>query len=289
MSVNVLAVEYVPSSATTYCINEYEMYNAMISQSDQELIDSGMNADEVEELRETTFEEMLLERASLPESELSGMGYTSEEISLLKEYDGKKLTAGSAVLLALADCTGEIYCYTSQTSSTSFKFRYSWEWDKLPISHYKDMVAVNWQALSSSGTIIGVSATSKVCKVWYYSVQTGARKTAFDESLSMSTPSSFSGCSRSFNLTKAVPEQSDGTISVYAKEGHAICTVVPDGSTGINKLKVYGAYGHAILTASISISYSGGDFGFSFTPSSKVSTFAEASSTIKSNGTVTNN
>ena len=67
---------------------DYERINQLKSMTDMELFAVGLTESDIEEIRNFSYENALLERAAHSHDELIGMGYTEEEIRLLKEYDG---------------------------------------------------------------------------------------------------------------------------------------------------------------------------------------------------------
>ena len=113
---------------------EYEMHSRLISCSDAELMDAGLTEAEIEELREFSFEEAFLERAQLDRESLAALGYTEEQINVLKAYKGEPITDDSPILLASATCSG-YFSYVS-TGTNSLSFNYHWIWSAPPMAFF---------------------------------------------------------------------------------------------------------------------------------------------------------
>lgn len=72
--------------------SEYDMYVELQNTPVEALLDSGYSQNTIDEIKNTSIEEALYERAQLTEDELRNMGYSPEKIKRLKEYDGSPLS-----------------------------------------------------------------------------------------------------------------------------------------------------------------------------------------------------
>lgn len=272
-----------------YSKNEYEMYQEMAACTDDELLDSGMTEAEIAEFRAFSLEDAFLERGKLPEKQLQVLGYTQEQIRVLKEYDGSPITDDSPVLLASATCTGSIRSVSASASKISFQ--YQWQWSTPPAIQKKDKMAVTWLGVTPSASIISVSATYRHYCVNYYSSTTGAYVKYI--SGSPTSLSGFNGYSLGYDMVIPIPETSDGSLTAWAKYGYMSFNIEPDGAAKMGLLKVAGGVGHAssALAGSVGVSASSSGVGvsISFTPVSTVSRVAYVNYTIKSDGSYYSN
>lgn len=111
--------------------NEFEYYLVLKETSTQQLLDEGYTQEDIIELKNFSFEEALLERAQLPVEELFALGYSRQEISILKNYRGEPLVATSSVLRATATATGNIRCLN--VFGNTYEVEYRWSWDMLAL------------------------------------------------------------------------------------------------------------------------------------------------------------
>lgn len=290
ISVPALAVspaEDQPQNCVVTITNEYEAYRELAACSDEELSKAGLSKDEIEEIRTTNFESALLARASLPEDQLHNMGYTPEQIALLKAYDGAPLTPDSAVLAATSSCTGRISLYEN-CSTSKLSFKYTWNWNTPPVFSKTDAVGVVWEGYNLSSIAVSTKVYTKGGVAQYYSTLTGKRMIAYDETLSITGHNGLSGYKAEFPMGKTVyPVQSDGTNAVYAKSGYIYFGITGENAVELSHMIAFAAYGHAHLIAITGISIGADGLSLSFTPSGKVDTLAPARARIYSNGSIT--
>ena len=234
--------------------SEYDVYKKLMSTSDEVLADEGFSPEEIEEIRSFSLESAFLERAQLDENSLKVLGYTDEQIRILKRYNGEPITDSSEILRAASSCTGELAVYS--TSGTAMYYGYKWTWSSLPLKALGERVALSWRGIDAGGYTINASATSKSGYVNYYSTLTGQ---LYDQpTLSVRAADIFDGCYADYEMIRYISNASDGTTSVWAKEGILNVRIVPDGSTPFNLIKTYGAIGHQTSRVSLGFSVGGG-------------------------------
>lgn len=270
---------------------EYDAVKKLQSMTDSELKAQGLSPADIVMLRNFSFEEALLERASYSYSELLAMGYTSQQIALLKAYDGSPLNANSPVLAATATCTGSFSYVGYSTSTSTIKIRYNFTWSSVPFYGYTDAVGVSWRAVNPNAEVIVVQADYKSASINYYSTSTGAYKeTRYPSGFSPIT--GFDGQYVQYSTKIDVDTQSDGTVAIWAKSGSVRLNLTPLGTNTINAVQVYGAVGHRVIAGTTSIGFSAGEdasFSFSYTPAIAFNNEGTASYTITSSGSCTPN
>lgn len=287
--------EEVVVEETSY--SEFELYQNVISHSDAELMESGYTESEIDEIRSFSFEDAFLERAKLGQDELKGLGYTDEQIRILKEYNGEPITATSEILRAAAQCTGKMTLMSA--SESIVYYGYSWGWSAMPLQSLDDKAALIWAAVDTQGHSVSVSPISQSGYLNYYSAVTNKLHTQTPLTLQSDSESNeFNNVSADIELQKIIPEEADGTFLIWAKQGVINVKLQIDAAPGANSLylvKSYGAIGH--MTKSCEISYtvsiggsSTGDasisMGINFTPTTKVSKVGIASYSFYADGRV---
>lgn len=265
-----------------FTFSDYELYNEMRSCSKKELKKMGYVNSQINEIKKTSYEELLKKRSLLSEEQLSNLGLTNKQIEILKEYDGGPITSNRAVLLASPTCAGMISC--ERASSTSIKLTYHWNWSSPPLFKSKDIVALRWSAVNSSGSAINVSPTSRSASVSYY--YNHNRKFYTKSSFIPSTDSSLNTVNARFQMSTLDPAATGNGSIAWAKKGSLTVTVKKDGTSGIKFLKVNGRYGHSTKGAVPSMFYSG-DVDISFKPKKRVANIATRTVKITNTGIVT--
>ena len=102
-TINAYANDFViKDSYTEY--NEYEMYKELTSKSDKELSGEGYSDDDIEYIRDFDYEAAIRERASLSEETLKLYGYNESEIKQLKDVANLK-NIPEASLMSIARAT----------------------------------------------------------------------------------------------------------------------------------------------------------------------------------------
>lgn len=264
--------------AETTQYSEFEVYQEVISHSDKELMELGYSQSEIDEVRNFSFEDAFLERAKLNCEQLRGLGYTDEQIRILKEYNGEPITSTSEILRAAAQCTGKLTLISASTSIVYYG--YSWEWSVMPLPNYVDTAAVAWAAVDTQGHFVSVSNINRTGYLNYYS--TATNKLHSQTPLTVNRSLDSDSISADIPVTKIVPEEADGTMVIWAKQGVINVKLQIDAASGANSLylvKTYGAVGHKTASCEIGFSVSVGgsvfdpsfSVGINFTPTTKVS------------------
>ena len=246
----------------------------------------GFSTKDVEELRKISVENHFLELKKLDIAALQNMGYSLEQVRLIKSYDGHKITPNSPMMAAAATLSSYIY-YISTPSNYAIRFKYYWSWNGSPLSSFQNMMCVSWIGVSPSGSFISVTPSNISCSTSYYSTASGAYK--YTSTQTTTTGSGFNGKYSTFNLKEPYYDAADDTSWVYSKTGQMTITVTSDGSSTLSLVKVGGAYAykHLSCTVSISCNTSSGSVGISFSPSAKVDTLGAKTYNVTSSGSAT--
>lgn len=240
------------AEVSTY--NEYDYIMALKNAPAQQNAAQN-NSDVAEEIR--AFEEAFAERAALPDETLEQLGYSSDEIHLLRRYASGEALTDSEMRAATATCTGVI---TKQGfSGRLVMFTYTWTWNKCPAITLKDAYAMRWRAFDSNiHDLAGIEPTAPMeAKIKYYVGQTHY------ETINGKFQSDLDVNSVNVQLEVTRPAYYDAAglqVNSYAKTGYVKVTVGISKPTGneIYYMHVSALYGHTTLGASfpsLSIGY----------------------------------
>ena len=161
------AAEAFTGNSGTTEVNVYNEYDYIMAlknaPSQQALTQNNTNA--VEEIR--AFEEAFAARAAMPDDTLEQLGYSPDEIRLLRRYASGETLTDSEMRAVSATCTGEI---TKQGFSGKLvMFTYTWTWNKSPTIRKQDSYALVWCAFDSNiHAMDGIEPTAKEAKIKYY-------------------------------------------------------------------------------------------------------------------------
>lgn len=233
--------------------NEYDYIMALKNAPSQQTLTQN-NTNAAEEIR--AFEEAFAARAAMPDDTLEQLGYSLDEIRLLRRYASGETLTDSEMRAASATCTGEI---TKQGFSGKLvMFTYTWTWNKSPTIGMKDSYALVWCAFDSNiHAMDGIEPTAKEAKIKYYVGQTYQETLSgtFQESLAVNATNV------QFNVTRPAYYDSAGAlVNSYAKTGYVKVTVGIPKPTGneIYYMHVSAAYAHTTIGyafPSLSIGY----------------------------------
>lgn len=192
----------------------------------------------------------------MPDDTLEQLGYSPDEIRLLRRYASGETLTDSEMRAVSATCTGEI---TKQGFSGKLvMFTYTWTWNKSPTIRKQDSYALVWCAFDSNiHAMDGIEPTAKEAKIKYYVGQTYQETLSgtFQESLAVNATNV------QFNVTRPAYYDSTGAlVNSYAKTGYVKVTVGIPKPTGneIYYMHVSAAYAHTTIGytfPSLSIGY----------------------------------
>lgn len=260
--------------------SEYDLYIQLQEMTEDELLSDGYSWEEVELIKNTEFEQLLMERGKLSFAQLSNLGYTDEEIIQLKNYCEGIAPYSSIDVYALAGvCTGKIVC--SKASRDAFGFGYQWSWDHCPVVTATDAMAVRWCAFGFDGDYLDVDLTDSLGVVTYYlgNQRYDIRSFSPEKSLEFRT------------LQCTFPVIDPLHRDAWAKQGAMSISLERDSTItrDIHHIKIAGLYGHSVINIGIpSITVSANDVGFSFSGGLNTDNIADAKIKVTWDGIVTN-
>lgn len=230
-------------------LHEFELYQELQAHSAEELLHLGLTEKDALAVKNTSFEDLLFERASLPESTLKNMGYSAEDIAILKAYEGETVTADSEVLsAATAACTGSLKKVTSSGfgEKKTLTFQFDWSWDRAPLFSAADIVALNWNVYDTNGNSKSSDAAAKGGSVTYVDISTGKTSEA---PLPCYTHYAAGG-SAEMLVTGKINEKTDSGTAAWARSGTMEVTVSNGGAVYIPAYATVTArYRHSIASA----------------------------------------
>ncbi|AVP54516.1 Uncharacterised protein [Clostridium tetani] len=235
--------------------NEYTLLKE--AEKNKELTRNGLNANcNVDEL----FKEELTKRSKLSDESLKKLGYSSSEISGLRNFKGtpREMAAYSGGV--------DVGVYISNGGSSNgrktAKINFSWNWNKMPIVKTTDIIGLGWTAKADNDLELKAQLKGGICNINYYNANGGGylytRQSAIIEDDGF--------CNASFKI----PMYTNQGINPFAKSGNGYWTVQTD-RTPINRIAAVVKYGHNTLTITPSISISSNPLGFSFNTTTLIS------------------
>ena len=247
----------------TFTENEFDMYLALQGMSEEQLAEAGYEESDILELKNTSIEELLYQRAQMPQSELQSLGYSAEQIPVLKEYDGGPIAQNSQLREASADLTG--YLYVQSSGRTAMSVMFNWTWSSPPLfsgTGITDAVGcafagTNFQNLPCTLT---ADKTRIFGRIAYYRDIDGIE---FDhyESLDIQYPNINQFVKAEFRMGSSDLDTGD---VLWAKSGSFTVTVREEVSLNNLYSAVFSlGYGHTIVEITPSISVSVGAGGIS--------------------------
>ena len=270
--------------------NEYEYIEMLQNSSPRELEDLGISEQDAAAVI-TAFEEALLERSLLPDSELRAYGYNNYEISLFHNYANGQVLSSSELQALGSTCSGVITRHSCSGKSATFS--YTFTWDRYPLVGLDDSAALHWIAYDNDGHEIGVEQSSMSMTVKYYrkTHNTGESPSGYvyDDVGTSEKHLDFNTLNMQFPVNQSYASENSGIIfDTYAKTGTVRVSIrVPSGvSANIDCIFVAGLYGHTVVgIGAPSVSVSKGSFGISFTGNTSMDELADRKATIYRNST----
>lgn len=123
----------------------------------------------LEELQNFNPEAAIMEVASLPYDVLRGQGYSSEQIDILKAYDGGPIENNPQLARALGELWATIL--RQSYSNHGAEARFSWNWTTKPIitGVFDDIVSCAWRGvnLDNEEVVMTFVPSSSECEVEY--------------------------------------------------------------------------------------------------------------------------
>lgn len=257
---------YVPSASAVniesnnepqmYTASEYDMLIAMKQDKEsleeaQNLMPSSIDEDEQEYLNELqTFspENAIMEFASQPYDELKKQGYTTEQIEILKEYDGSPIEDNPQLSRAL----GKLSASLSRRAYSDYSAgaRLYWNWTTKPIitGVFTDIVACAWRGINQNNeeSVLTFVPELSECEVEYFN-DYGESVDRVVYEINDKDPNR--NAEVKFPLTHDMGYAKKGYFDVYLEEEN----IVHELDTAVFIF----AYGHTNFTISPSISVSG--------------------------------
>lgn len=223
--------------------NEYEYYQAINNASKEELEQIGLDKQDVNAFS-STFEDNLYERAIMSDSELCGLGYTEQEIALLRKYAQGSELSDAEMRAISGTCT--TYFKLSYASRRIASFYYEWTWDHCPLSPLNDSVAIEWTAYGYDGDTVDLIVERKSSSIAYYWETEPKDDFRYSVPGELETNLSFDG------LCLKVPVLGESDIGsgvpavFYAKTGYVGVDLKVDESVSrdIYFIQASGLYGH---------------------------------------------
>ena len=247
---------------STTVTNEYEMI--LQAREAQEAQQREGNIFKNSSFNDDGAELAYLERAALPEETLESMGYSPEQIAILKAYDGGPLEEHPELLAASSNLT--ITANKSTMGRTSASATFTWSWDIFPVIYLTDGVAFQWRGTATTGSPLDINIDEtpslSYVKVDYYKAGLNTYHDTETQDLHHVDAKTHGQA----DIPMSMIIDNAGT-TVYAKSGIArIYVDIVDDTTGLLQEVTFSfAYAHTSVSLGASVSVS---FDFASGPSS---------------------
>lgn len=235
---------------------EYYMLVEMENMQREELLTAGYDAYTTEAI--ISVESNLLELSELGTLQLRQKGFTTEQIAILKEYDGGPLSENPQ-LRAVLSATLSVTAINGVKSPNNITVNFNWAWSERPSILMTDIVAVGWYAVNASQYKIEPEIdTDTSYHMVTYECELGQYPTT-RISQPIAVVGTFLGISSKF----AMRESTYARIAMSGK----FCVGVTSAQA-IKTIDFFFSYGHATLSTnpSVSLSTSGSIISFSYNP-----------------------
>lgn len=247
-------------------VNEWDEYIRIASKTEDELLELGYTKEDIVSIKSFDYEEEVRKRASLDDQTLEEYGYTTEEITVLREAAAMDdIPAEVLKSISTATMTSTLK-YVSSGSRTEndakmyyVNMKFSWSWSRIPFFRLIDMVAVVFASSTSNGFTYCVKSSNKVHANLTALLPTYSNITQV-ESWEYSTEKANS-ISAKFALGMI---DADGNLTHFAYSGYGTFQL----TNRSNKARLYvdAAYGHTTINIvpNYSLSGSGVSVGIDF-------------------------
>ncbi|WP_088225406.1 hypothetical protein [Desulfosporosinus sp. FKB] len=232
-------------------INEYDKYKELINTNDDTLLSEGYSKEEVNKLRSVDYKGLLKARveknAKLSDNDLIKKGYTSNQISQIRNYKGTE-DQMQALSASLYLSTYNTYHINSPSKSEA-DFRTDWTWTSPPIFERDDLWAATW----SEGMYLMDSVSFATAQYYLQTDDTYHHS----EYLGSLTPNLNNGASKKIYL---ISSSYPGT---YAKTGSVYYDISKQAQ--VPELAVLAKYGHTQIAINPTVAFStSGALGITF-------------------------
>lgn len=252
------------SSPETFTLNELEFYRTTQETPEATLAAQGYTSEAINNLKSTSYEDLVYTRAQLPAETLYRMGYSAKEVAILKNYKGEYIEKGSEIYGLAGTLTAEIGC--TSASANTYEVTYYWSWDHSPFVKAVDAIGIRWVAIGLDGLSVDTSAFSSEAIITYsYFPGDSIDITYVPSDSNFASETDFNALTCTFSMTHGASSD-----PYYALSGSLRTTIQKDSMVArdIYYLKICGVYGHSIINiGSPSVSFTPGDtsIGISFT------------------------
>lgn len=248
-----------------YVINEEEMMEELQSKTDDELSEIGYSTEDIQEIRDFDYFEELSKRAEFDDETLRLYGYTDDEISTLREYvnsDGRTRLTISPNTLTIS------LGFISRMNGVRATFKLDWEWKRVPIQRNIDCVGAAWR-VDKGDKMYFIPYNDEYMTVTYKKINPAAGGPN-------SASENFKWNGDDFYTKVPILTSFAGSKDYFSYSGTGRFTISVKNTTNerFETLSVAVAYGHyyKTVTIGISASLSATPFSISFTGNSTVDT-----------------
>lgn len=253
-------------SSEKIIVSEWDEYTRITSMSDKELIKSGYTAEEIIEIRSFDYEKAIRDRAKLDYETLKRYGYTDSEIIELRQVASMK-TIPEDVMRSISEATmtselryaGNGSYQDAGKTMYYIDLKFSWNWNRIPLFHLVDMVAVGFDSSTTKDFMYCVRSDRKV-----YANLISVNSSYSNISQVVEWEYSTSEANNISAEFAVALEDGNGNLTHFASSGYGLFRLTNRSNQAM--LFVDACYGHSILDIDpdFSMSTSGSSIGINF-------------------------
>lgn len=233
---------------TSFKVNEYDALMNLQKKNEATLKQQELSSADIQKIKEFDADNIITELKNKSDKELKHLGYSEERIEKIKDYDGTDVSIQGI----FADIYFDIYLsrheYNSYDRTTTFRVRFDWKWDVMPLVTKTDIIG----AVVSEGMYFDDDLSYH--RVYYYYLDD------WDPSFNDFYPTDeIHAMETTFNLREG---------RYVAMNGRAYCGFSKSGRVSEAVMVIH--YGHSSYSVSPSISVSKDSLAIDFVPSYSV-------------------
>lgn len=155
--------------------NEYDTIVKIKTQSKDSLLAKGISSQAIDAITNGQVEKELFARSQMTDSELTQMGYSAYEISILRNYDGSPLEKNPQLRAVSAEVIGTISKVASANYYATARFDFYWTAKPIVIlASAKDYITCKWSGTSKNNIKCEMKYATGNCSITY---SDGTKKT----------------------------------------------------------------------------------------------------------------
>lgn len=263
---------FIVISEQIVTLNEFDIFNQMKEESDQNLRASGYTDQEINFIREKDIIDIISEKSSFSDEELLDQGYSKKQIESMRKYltdiklrkesdvDLKSIGGEMEATFKFAEevkpstrggVTGDVDP-TAPMPGQRFRVYTSWNWSAKPFWTSNDILAVGWGGIDTLGNVAALEVDKN--RTYHDVTYTHPVYSSETHEVDMTYEHIWKGVYSDWPIQR-------GSYLKFAEKGIMCVQLDNKGVAPIKRFFVTVKYGHGSISFSPSASFSGDGFG----------------------------